>query len=57
MESSSEKKVDTTMFWHVILPILTLIILFAVLFIIYTLPDWALTCRSAPEMIRRAVSS
>jgi hypothetical protein len=57
MESSTEKKVDTTMFWHVVLPILTLIILFAVLFIIYTLPDWALTCRPASEMIRRAVSS
>jgi hypothetical protein len=57
MQSSTEKKIDDTMFWHVILPILTLVILFAVLFIIYTLPDWALTCRSAPEMIRRAVSS
>jgi hypothetical protein len=53
---SMEQKIDSTAFWHIVLPLLTLIIVFAVLFMIYTLPDWALTCSSGLESVRRLAS-
>ncbi len=56
MVNTTNKKIDTTAFWHIFLPILTLIVLFVVLYMIYTLPDWALTCTSGLEPVRRLVS-
>lgn len=56
METRTEQKVDSTAFWHIFLPVLTLVILLAVLFMIYTLPDWALTCSSGLESVRRLAS-
>jgi len=56
MVTRSEQKVDSTAFWHILLPVLTIVILLAVLFMIYTLPDWALTCSSGLESVRRLAS-
>ena len=52
-EGTRTRHIQTSTFWHIILPILTLIILMFVLFVIYTMPDWALTCSSNLESIRR----
>jgi hypothetical protein len=43
------KQLDTTVFWHIILPSLSLVILLFVVFVIYTMPDWALTC--SPDLL------
>jgi hypothetical protein len=40
------KQMDTSIFWHVVVPILVLIILLFVLFVVFTMPDWALICSS-----------
>lgn len=56
METRTEQNVDSTAFWHIVLPVLTVVILLAVLFMIYTLPDWALTCSSGLESVRRLAS-
>ncbi len=56
MVNTTNKKVDATVFWHIFVPLLTLIILFATLYMIYTLPDWTLTCTSGLEPVRRLVS-
>jgi len=51
------KQLDTSVFWHIVVPILVLIILLFVLFVIFTMPDWALTCSSNLESIRRRVDT
>jgi uncharacterized membrane protein len=40
------KQVNTSTFWHIIFPVLAIIILLFVVFVIFTLPDWAISCSS-----------
>ena len=57
MDSPPQKKVaNVTIFWNVIFPILVIILLLFVLFIVYAMPDWALTCSSGLESMRRLAS-
>lgn len=50
-------KVDTTIFWHIILPVLVLVLVLFVLFVIYSMPDWALNCSSDLLPVRRLANS
>jgi len=38
------KQLDTSTFWHVIVPVLALVLLLFVLFVIYTIPDYVIPC-------------
>ena len=49
------KELNTVSFWHVIFPMLVLVLLLFVLFVIYSMPDWALECPSGLETLRRVV--
>jgi len=42
--STRTKELDTSTFWHVIVPVLVLVILLFVLFVIYTIPDYIIPC-------------
>jgi len=56
-QDARSKQVNTSVFWHIILPVLVLMILLFILFVIFTMPDWALTCTSSLESLRRRVES
>ena len=51
------KQVDNTVFWHIILPGLVLVLLLFVLFVVYTMPDWALTCKPDLLQVRKLANS
>jgi len=52
-EETKKIRVNTSLFWHVVLPILSILILLFVLFVVYSMPDWALTCGPGLESMRR----
>jgi hypothetical protein len=56
-EDARVKVVDNTVFWHMILPALVLIFLCFVLFVVYTMPDWAITCRPDLMTVRKLAAS
>lgn len=47
------------LFWKVIFPILALLVLFFVLFVIFTIPDWALsdTCTSSLVRVQKGLTT
>jgi hypothetical protein len=45
-QDARSKQVDASSFWHIILPFVVIVILLFILFVIYTLPDWAISCSS-----------
>ncbi len=51
------KQVDNTFFWRILLPALVLVILLFVLFVVFTMPDWALTCRPDLLPVRQLANS
>lgn len=51
------KQVDTTTFWRMILPALVMVLLLFVLFVVYTMPDWALTCKPDLLQVRKLANS
>lgn len=56
-EDTRVKVLDTTVFWHMILPALVLLLLLFVLFVVYTMPDWAITCRPDLMTVRKLAAS
>ncbi len=51
------RQVNNTIFWHMILPALVFVILLFVVFVIYTMPDWALTCSPDLMTVRKLANS
>jgi len=45
-QDARSPQVDTSAFWHIVFPMLVIFILLFVLFVIFTLPDWAISCSS-----------
>jgi hypothetical protein len=56
-DTRSSRTLNAGVFWHVVFPILCLALLLFILWVVYTMPDWALTCSSNLESIRRFASS
>jgi hypothetical protein len=56
-KATRTKTLDTSTFWHIIFPLLSLVILLFVLFVIYTMPDWAITCPAGLQSVRNLASS
>jgi hypothetical protein len=54
--NSRAKNLNTSYFWHIIVPLMFLIILLFVFFAVYTMPDWALDCKPDLLPIRRMVN-
>ena len=52
-------KPNMTIFWKVVFPILVIVLLLFVLFITFSLPDWALSdsCSSSLVRVQRALAS
>jgi hypothetical protein len=55
-QSARAKQLQTGIYWHIVFPLLVLVLILFVLFVIYTMPDWALTCSEAASPIRRFAS-
>ena len=49
------KGLSMVSFWHIIFPIIALIILLFVFFVVYAMPDWALECSTGLAPLRRVV--
>jgi hypothetical protein len=56
-DKSRTKTLNTSTFWHIIFPILVLAFLLFILFVVYTMPDWALECSPDLMSVRRLASS
>jgi hypothetical protein len=41
-----QKYVDTTVFWNIVMPVLGLVILLFIIFVAFSMPSWATTCKS-----------
>ena len=56
---TEKKKPDLTIFWKIVFPVLTIVLLLFVLFITFSLPDWALSesCGKPELRIQRALSN
>lgn len=44
-------------FWHIVFPTLMLLLLLFVLFVVYTMPDWALDCKAGLAPLRSIVKT
>jgi hypothetical protein len=51
-QQTRTKQLDTGNFWRIIFPILCLVLLLFILFVIFTMPDWALTCGTGLESVQ-----
>jgi hypothetical protein len=53
------KEVNTTSFWKILLPIIALVVLFAMLIVVYTMPEWALDdmCSANLLSVRKLANS
>jgi hypothetical protein len=56
-QSARSRQVDTTTFWHIIFPVLVLVILLFVLFVVYSMPQWAIGPSTDLESLRRFPAS
>ncbi len=56
-DTRASRTLNTGVFWQVVFPILCLVLLLFVLWVVYTMPDWALTCSSNLDSLRRFASS
>lgn len=54
-QTARSKMVDTSNFWRIIFPTLCVVILLFVLFIVFTMPDWALTCEQGLGPVRESI--
>jgi hypothetical protein len=52
-QDTRTSRLNTTSFWHIIFPVCVIVVFLFILFVIFTLPDWALTCSSNLESVRR----
>jgi len=52
-DTTPRKQVNPSIFWHIILPVLSLILLLCILYVLFTMPDFALTCSRDLESVRR----
>jgi hypothetical protein len=50
------KQLNTSPFWHLIVPLMILLILLFIFFVVYTLPEWAVDCK-ADNLPVRALAS
>jgi hypothetical protein len=59
MANDDAGRPNMVVFWKVVFPILVIVLLFFVLFITFSLPDWALsdTCSSSLVRVQRAIQS
>lgn len=37
-------QLNTSKYWHIVFPVVVLLVLLFILFVVYTMPDWALDC-------------
>lgn len=51
------KQVNTTTFWHILFPILSILVLGFVLFVVFTFPDEAIPVSVKPVNLRNVSSS
>jgi hypothetical protein len=51
-DTRSAKSTNTFVFWKLVFPILTLILLLFILVIVFTIPDWALDGSCESNLIR-----
>jgi len=40
------KQLNTSPFWHLIVPFMILLILLFIIYVVFTMPDWALDCKA-----------
>ena len=52
-QSARSRQVNTTTFWHIIFPVLVLVVLLFVLFVVYSMPQWAIGSDTDLESLRR----
>ena len=43
-KDTRSRELNTSSFWHLIVPVLFLLLLLFILFVVFTMPDWALEC-------------
>lgn len=41
--AQKKKTVDTSLYWHILLPVLCLLVLVTFFYVVYTMPDWFLS--------------
>lgn len=51
------KQVNASIFWHMVVPILSLIVLLFWIFVVYTIPDWSLDRPSLQTIAKTAVNA
>ena len=56
-KDTRSRNLNMSSFWHIVLPTLMLLLLLFVLFVIYTMPDWALECKTGLEPLKRIVQA
>lgn len=49
-------QLNTSKYWHIVFPVLVLLLLFFILFVVYTMPDWALDCPDKGGLQLRALA-
>ena len=51
------KNLNMSSFWHIVFPTIMLLLLLFVLFVVYTMPDWALDCKAGLGPLRSIVQA
>jgi hypothetical protein len=55
-KDTRSKELNTSSFWHLIIPVLFLLLLLFILFVVFTMPDWALDCPKGPTLVETLAS-
>jgi len=56
-KDTRSKNLNMSSFWHIIFPTIMLLLLLFVLFVVYTMPDWALDCKTGLAPLRSIVQA
>lgn len=56
-KDTRSKKLNMSSFWHIVFPTIILLLLLFVLFVVFTMPDWALDCKTGLEPLKRIVQA
>jgi hypothetical protein len=47
------RQLNTSPFWHLIVPFMVLLILLFIIFVVFSMPDWALDCKADLLPVRK----
>jgi hypothetical protein len=57
LSDTRTKQLNASPFWNLIVPFMILLILLFIIFVVFTMPDWALDCKTDLLPVRKLAES